>query len=387
MQRRVSTTLRLVAAAGTIAFTSGASLPALAQPITLSIIDVGGDLSSVQPIVENYRKANPNKIKDIRIQRAPQPELPAKIKAQQDAGRLDINLIMTGQAAASALIANGQLVRLLPDHEKLFPLADFTDAATAHLKEGEGYVIPSVVSNGGPVFIFNPKKVPTPPKSAQELLAWAKANPGKFFYARPSNSGPGMSVLVGLPYILGDKDPKDPENGWDKTWAFLKELGQYVEYYPTGTLFTLREFAQEQRWMIAGIMEWDMKPRAEAVVPPESKITILDNTTFSIDGHYWAIPKGVPQNEIEIIVDLMKFMLQPEQQALTWKAFIGPVNKKATLDSAPPDIRDYVKEFWRPEYNDMDKKYKIVPMLEVRKLQYAFDRWDREVGAQKIKRQ
>ena len=89
-------------------------------------------------------KANPNKVKDIRIQRAPQPELPAKIKAQQDAGRLDINLIMTGQAAASALIANDQLVRLLPDHEKLFPLDDFTDAATAHLKEGEGYVIPSV---------------------------------------------------------------------------------------------------------------------------------------------------------------------------------------------------------------------------------------------------
>jgi putative spermidine/putrescine transport system substrate-binding protein len=361
---------------------------AIAQgPITLSIIDVGGDLSSVQPIVENYRKANPNKIREIRIQRAPQPELPAKIKAQQDAGRLDINLIMTGQAAASALIANNQLVRLLPDYEKLFPLDDFTEAAKAHLKEGEGYVIPSVVSNGGPVFIYNPKKVPNPPKTADELLAWAKANPGKFFYARPSNSGPGMSVIVGLPYILGDKDPKDPEAGWDKTWAFLKELGQHVEYYPTGTLFTLREFAQDQRWMIAGIMEWDMKPRAEGVVPPESKIAILENTTFSIDGHYWAIPKGVPQNEIDIIVDLMRYMLQPEQQALTWKAFIGPVNKKATLDTAPPDIRDYVKEFWRPEYVDMDKRYKIVPMLEVRKLQYAFDRWDREVGAQKIKRQ
>jgi putative spermidine/putrescine transport system substrate-binding protein len=25
--------------------------------------------------------------------------------------------------------------------------------------------------------------------------------------------------LMGLPYILGDKDPKDPEKGWDKTWA------------------------------------------------------------------------------------------------------------------------------------------------------------------------
>src|SRR3954451_5957304 len=147
-------------------------------PITLSIIDVGGDLSSVQPIVENYRKANPNKIKEIRIQRAPQPELPAKIKAQQDAGRLDINLIMTGQAAASALIANNQLVRLLPDYEKLFPLDDFTEDAKAHLKEGEGYVLPSVVSNGGPVFIYNPKKVQNPPKTAYELLAFAKANPG-----------------------------------------------------------------------------------------------------------------------------------------------------------------------------------------------------------------
>src|SRR5262245_8179876 len=101
MLARVSTTLKLVAALGTIAFTGGAIAPGSAQPITLSIIDVGGDLSSVQPIVENYRKANPNKIKEIRIQRAPQPELPAKIKAQQDAGRLDINLIMTGQAAAS----------------------------------------------------------------------------------------------------------------------------------------------------------------------------------------------------------------------------------------------------------------------------------------------
>src|SRR6187200_1852308 len=207
----------LASLAGAITFAGPA---AYAQaPITLSIIDVGGDLSSVQPIVENYRKANPNKIKEIRIQRAPQPELPAKIKAQQDAGRLDINLIMTGQAAASALIANNQLVRLLPDYEKLFPLADFTDAATAHLKEGEGYVVPSVVSNGGPVFIFNPKRVPNPPKTAQELLAWAKANPGKFFYARPSNSGPGMSVIVGLPYILGAKAPKEPENGWEKTWA------------------------------------------------------------------------------------------------------------------------------------------------------------------------
>jgi putative spermidine/putrescine transport system substrate-binding protein len=356
------------------------------EPITLSVIDVAGDLSSVQVILENYKKAFPNKVKDIKIQRAPAPELPAKIKAQQDAGRVDINLIMTGQDAGSQLSAAGQLIKLFPTYDKLFPRDELTDAGKALQDEGEGFLIPSVVSNGGPVFIYNPAKVPNPPKTADQLLSWAKANPKRFIYARPANSGPGRSILAGMPWILKDKNPKDPEKGWDKTWAFLKELGKYIEYYPTGTGFTLKEFAQEQRWMIAGIMEWDMKPRAEGVIPPDAKITILDNTTFVIDGHYWAIPKGVPQNEVDIILDLIKFMRRPEQQVLTWKAFVGPSIKAATLDKAPADLQKYVKEFWRPEYDQIGTKWKVTAQLPVQKLNYAMDRWDREVGAQQIKK-
>ncbi len=68
-------------------------------PVTVSIIDSAGDLSSVREIVENYKKANPQKVKDVTYQRAPAPELPTKIKTQQDAGRVDINLVMTGQDA------------------------------------------------------------------------------------------------------------------------------------------------------------------------------------------------------------------------------------------------------------------------------------------------
>ena len=51
-----------------------------------------------------------------------------------------------------------------------------------------------------------------------------KQNPKKFIYARPANSGPGRTFLMGLPYLLGDTDPKDPIKGWDKTWSYLKEL-------------------------------------------------------------------------------------------------------------------------------------------------------------------
>jgi len=358
------------------------------QPITISIIDNGGDLASTGVIIENYKKANPNKVKEIKIQRGPAPETPAKIKAQQDSGRTDINLVLTGQDAGSVLAANKQMIELFPKYDQMFPRDELNEAAKVLQDSGGGSLMPVVVNAGGPVFIYNPKKVNKPPKTVEEFLAWAKANPNRFLYARPANSGPGRSIICGLPYILGDKAPMDPEKGWDKTWAFLKELGKSMEYYPTGTLFTLREFAQEQRWMISGIMEWDMKPRAEGVIPPESKITILENTTFVIDGHYWGIPKGVPQNEVEVLLDLMKFMRRPDQQVLTWKAFIGPSIKAATFDKAPADIRDLVKEHWRPEYDQIgpDKKYKMAPQLDFKELTYAMDRWDREIGAQQIKK-
>jgi putative spermidine/putrescine transport system substrate-binding protein len=358
------------------------------QPITISVLDNGGDLASTGMIIENYKKAYPNKVKEIKIQRGPAPETPAKIKAQQDSGRTDINLVLTGQDAGSVLAANKQLIELFPKYNKMFPKEELNEAAKVLQDEGGGYLMPTVVNAGGPVFVYNPNKVPKPPKTADELLAWAKANPNRFLYARPANSGPGRSVIAGLPYILNDKNPKDPEKGWDKTWAFLKELGKYMEYYPTGTLFTLREFAQEQRWMIGGIMEWDMKPRAEGVIPPESKIAVLDNTTFVIDGHYWCIPKGVPQNEIDVLLDLMKFMRTPEQQVLTWKGFIGPTIKAATIDKVPADLQKLVREHWRPEYDQIGpgKKYKMAPMLGFKELTYAMDRWDREIGAQQIKK-
>ena len=362
---------------------------AAGQPITISIIDNGGDYASTGVIIENYKKANPDKVKEIKLQRGPAPETPAKIKAQQDAGRADINLVLTGQDAGSVLAANKQLIELFPKYNSMFPKDELTDVGKILQDAGGGSLMPTVGNAGGPVFIYNPKKVAKPPKTIDELLAWAKENPKRFLYARPANSGPGRSIMCGLPYILGDKAPMDPEKGWDKAWAFMKEFGKYIEYYPTGTLFTLREFAQDQRWMISGIMEWDMKPRAEGVIPPEAKITVLDNTTFVVDGHYWGIPKGVPQNEVDVLLDLMKFMRRPDQQVLTWKAFIGPVIKTATFDKAPPDIRDLVKEYWRPEYDQIGpgKKYKIAPQLDFKELTYAMDRWDREIGAQQIKQQ
>ena len=51
-------------------------------------------------------------------------------------------------------------------------------------------------------------------------------------------SPPGMCAIdlgvMALEEVLYGNDFKDPENGWENTWAYLKELGQYVDTYPTG---------------------------------------------------------------------------------------------------------------------------------------------------------
>ena len=93
-----------------------------------------------------------------------------------------------------------------------------------------------------------------------------------FLYARPANSGPGRTFLMGLPYILGDTDPKDPVKGWDKTWAYLKALGENIEYYPTGTGATMKELGEGTRDMIVSTTGWDINPRVLGTVPKEAKV-------------------------------------------------------------------------------------------------------------------
>src|SRR5271166_6353164 len=72
------------------------------EPVTLNVIDVAGQLQLVQAALEEYRRAHPRLVSHIAYSQAPAPELPGKLKAQQDAGRVDIDLVLTGTDGLSA---------------------------------------------------------------------------------------------------------------------------------------------------------------------------------------------------------------------------------------------------------------------------------------------
>jgi putative spermidine/putrescine transport system substrate-binding protein len=358
-------------------------------PVTITIVDVAGNLALTQKAIENYRKAKPNAVARFAFTKAPAPELPSKLKAQQAAGRVDIDLVLTGTDALAAGLDQKLWVDLTPYAAQLPKPEDVYLPAALKMQalaQGQGACVTYYPS--GPLLEYMPERVKKAPTTAEELLDWARQNKGKFMYARPANSGPGRTWLMGLPYILGDKDPKDPDKGWDKTWAYLKAIGETVDYYPGGTSQTMKELGEGTRDMIVSTTGWDINPRVLGIVPKEAMVTSLKGFHWVADAQYMCIPKGISDEKLAVMLDLVSFMLQPAQQAYTYDEgyfYPGPAVKGVTLDMAPAESQAAIRDYGRPEYEKLIADNPIEVPLDVDKIVVAFRRWDEEVGGGKKK--
>lgn len=370
------------------AFAQQLKLPS--SPVALSVVDVAGNLALTQKAIENYRKAKPNLVSRITFTKAPSPELPGKIKAQQDANRVDIDMVLTGNDALAAGVEQKLWIPILPQHAGGLPKLDeiYLEGAAKMqaLAAGQGVVVTYYPS--GPLLEYMPDKVKAVPTTAEELLDYTKQNKNRLIYARPANSGPGRTWIMGLPYLLGDSNPKDPMKGWDKTWAYLKALGENVEYYPAGTGAVMKELGEGSRDMTVTTTGWDINPRVLGVVPKEAKVATLKGFHWVTDAHYMCIPKGVSNEKLAVLLDLMSFLLTKEQQAYTYDEgyfYPGPAVKGVTLDMAPEDSQKAIKEFGRPEYEKWIAEAPLETPLDPDQMVLAFRRWDEEIGGAKRK--
>ncbi len=355
------------------------------KPVKLSIIDVAGNLQLSKNAIMAFKASNPGLVSDIEFISATAPELPSKIKAQQAAGNVDTTMVLTGYDAMAAGTEMGIWEKLMPSYSKYFPNLEknYVPGALQAYKLFEGYGIAYTFCPGGPMFTYNPDKVKKVPTTPAELLAWAKANPGKFSYARPANSGPGRAFLQGLPYILGDKNPKDPKT-WDKTWKFLKELDQYIDYYPTGTAIVFKELGEGTRYMVASHLGWDMNQRILGVIPNTFQGFFMKNTTWVTDAHFMAMPKGLDDAHKKATLELMAYLMKPQNQAITYDSgyfYPGPSVKGVTINMAPTESQEKVKGAMRPAYDKAVKSFPSTAQLDSKPMVEAFDMWDRLVGS------
>ncbi len=361
--------------------------PMPSRPLTLTIIDVAGQLQLTKAIIEDYAKSHGQYVSGVSYQQATAPELPAKIKAQQAANQLQINMVLTGSDALSAGIVQDIWQRLLPDYQAKFPnlIGNYLQPKAQGL--AQGYGILDVFGNYGPTMTYNPAKLPTPPKTPEDLLAWAKANPGQLIYARPANSGPGRSLLMGLPYLLGEAQPREPQS-WTKVWPYYQQLGQYIQYYPTGTAGTFQELGQGARTIAASTMGWDLNVRALGVVPKNFGAFAFANEHLIADTQYICVPKGNTPEMLGLVLDLIAWVLRPDEQAKTYDTgyfYPGPAVKGVTLAMAPKDSQDAVGPVRRQSFDDLIKSRPVEIPLDPIKLVQAFQIWDQKVGANKLK--
>ena len=369
--------------------TAAAQGVAATGPVTINVMDVGGALALMQKAFDAYRAAKPELVSRIVYTKAPAPELAAKLKAQQAAGRLDIDLVLTGSDGLAAGLEGGLWERLLPAHAAAFPGLEenYEPAAlNLHRAQGQGYGVVINYYPSGPLLEYAPERVRDVPKTAEELLAWAKAHPNRFLYARPANSGPGRTFMMGLPYLLGDSDPKDPAKGWDKTWAYLRELNPFVEYYPAGTGATMKEFGEGSRDIVVTTTGWDINPRALGIVPKSAMVGTLNGFHWVSDAFFMTVPKGVAEAKRAALLDLMAFVLKPEQQAFSYDEgylYPGPAVRNVPLSMAPPESQAVIREFGRPEYAGLIADNPIELPLTPDRLVQAFRLWDEQVGSKK----
>ena len=388
-RRRAIQSLTGVAAATAALFTFGIGGAAAQTPVTINVVDVAGNLALTQDAIQNFANKSPKLVAKVNFTKAPAPELPGKLKAMQGAGRSDIDLVLTGTDFLAAGIEQGLLLKILPDHAASFPnlTANYQPAAAKMQELAGDYGIEVAFMPAGPLLEYNPDKVKQVPTTPQELLAWCKANPNRFIYARPANSGPGRTFVMGLPYILGDKDPKNPAS-WDKTWAYLKELNSCIEYYPSGTGAVMKELGEGSRDMTVTMTGWDLNPRILGIVPKAYKVTPFQHMTWVNDAHFMVIPKGVAPDKAKVVLELMAYMLKPEAQALTYDKgyfYPGPAVKGVPLSMAPKESQEAIKEFGRPEYDKWLSEFPHTQSLEAKQQVEMFRMWDQQVGASKTK--
>lgn len=356
-------------------------------PVTLNILDVAGNQKLTGVMVDAFVAEHPDIISAVTWESAGAPDLVGTIKPQVDSGSLSVDLVMTGNDGLSAGIEQDLWEPIVADFgDRLTNMDNYIEPAAAMQGLAGDFGVVTTYYPSGPLLQYDPTVVTDVPSTPEELLAWAQANPGKFGYARPANSGPGRTFLMGLPYMLGDSDPSDPENGWDKTWAYLKELGQTISSYPTGTGQVITNMADGTWSLIPTTTGWDINPRALGNEPTTIEAAPFDDFTWVTDAHYAVVPKGQDPEKMSAILNLLQFILTPETNAMAYDAgyfYPGPSIEGATLDLAPQESQDIIAEFGRDWYDALIEEMPKTTPLPPADMVLAFDIWDREIGSGK----
>jgi len=292
-----------------------------------------------------------------------------KIKAQQDAGRKnwDIDVALVSMIMASQMVKEGLLHKYVPGIEAA-KLITGPETKRAFGVLVDGYVVP--MFHNQIAIAYNPKYVGKPPKSFEELAAWANANSRKFGYNGIKGGVSGQGFTVGWVYwktgqyqafTQGPFD-KGKEPLWRKALEDLRDFNKNV-LITSGNAGTLDALNRGEIWMgavwIDQLVAWKNEGRMDAAITP-----VLISPGLPIYPIYMVIPSEaanrvwaakyidyVSQPEVQAKVIVERFGWYPGVDAARVLPLLSAKAKDLLFkDVSPDDLAKYSRQMPIGEY-------------------------------------
>ena len=240
-------------------------------------------------------------------QQAPYPNRPIKLivadapggasdtRARQVGAKLGDALgqpvVIENKPGGSMIIAAELAAKSAPDGYTLLMGNLITHSLNPHLFKSLSYrpdedFMPVTMLSGGPLVLVVPPELPV--KTLPELLAYAKANPGKLSYGAIGQSSPARIVMEQLAV----------NHGAQFEYVGYKATAQYLQDLMAGRLQLAMNY-----WLVIGAQVRAGKLRAIAVAGPRRLEVAPEIPTFEeagfpgIDGSSWQglfVPAGTP---------------------------------------------------------------------------------------------
>ncbi|TQX86737.1 MULTISPECIES: extracellular solute-binding protein [Rhizobium] len=175
------------------------------------------------------------------------------------------------------------------------------------------------------VLMYNGDKVAKAPQTFPELVAWIKANPGQFAYARPDLGDSGACFIERALQEVTGKKPElfQPENYsadtatpiFEKVWPLLKDIAPSLYNggeYTSGNTASIQLLASSAVTMTVAWSDMALQAMSQGVVPPTTAIAQLQDLAFT-GGFSGIVVPSVAANK-GAALKLADYLISPEVQ-------------------------------------------------------------------------
>ncbi len=241
-----------------------------------------------------------------------------KLKADKDSGKEigDVDVVMVHQKFMSWAMEENLLQSYAKDLDT-WQYMTAGDARNALGTDIEGYAMPMFHSQTA--LAYNPDCVSDPPKSYEELVTWAKENPGKFGYNGIKGGMSGVSFTVGWIYWKTGKYEKYAITGpfdeaeiatWEEGLKEMKDFNKNVTF-TAGNVGTLDSLNRGE--ICIGPVWVDMFHtfKAEGKLAPNIRM-LLPEPGMPGQPMYFVIPANAPHPEAA--KQWIEYVTSPEVQ-------------------------------------------------------------------------